>query len=208
MTGRTGPAGPPGGEDGADGGAEAVAAAMRDVDRAAFLPRVRRPWAHEDRPLEFGHGQTCSQPSTVAAMLRLLRVRPGDRVLDVGAGSGWTTALLGRLVGPTGEVLGLELLPDVAAWGAANVRRAGMPWARLVPAAPEVLGAPRPEGWDRVLVSAAADRLPRALVEQVAPGGRMVVPVRHAMTLVERADDGTVRLSEHGTYSFVPLVEG
>jgi protein-L-isoaspartate(D-aspartate) O-methyltransferase len=191
---------------GSGGVDDAVTAALRDVDRRGFLPEVRHTYAAEDRPLDIGQGQTCSQPSTVAAMLRLLDVPPGARVLDVGAGSGWTTALLAHLVGPGGEVLGVERHADLAAWGAGNVERAGMPWARLVPAIPGVLGAPRAGGWERVLVSAAADRLPDELVEQVAPGGRMVIPVRHAMVLVERDDDGSVRTSEHGTYSFVPLV--
>lgn len=184
-----------------------VALAMRDVDRRGFLPRAQRSHAGDDRPLEIGHGQTSSQPSTVAAMLRLLQVPVGARVLDVGAGSGWTTAILARLVGPDGEVLGLERHAELAAWGGANVRRAGMPWARVALATPGTLGAPRDGGWDRVLVSAAAARLPGALVDQVAPGGRLVVPVRHVMTLVERSPAGDVRISEHGTYSFVPLIE-
>jgi protein-L-isoaspartate(D-aspartate) O-methyltransferase len=188
-------------------GHDAVAAAMQALDRRRFLPRARWPWAHQDRPLEIGRGQTCSQPSTVAAMLRLLDVPRGARVLDVGAGSGWTTALLARLVGPDGEVLGVERHADLAAWGAMNVARAGMPWAREVRAQPGRLGWPRDGGWDRILVSAAAVALPEALVEQVGAGGRMVIPVRHAMVLVERSDDGEVHLSEHGTYSFVPLVE-
>lgn len=190
-----------------DAGDDPVAEALRAVDRRAFLPRARRQHAREDRPLDIGLGQTCSQPSTVAAMLRLLQVPRGGRVLDVGAGSGWTTALLGHLVGPGGEVLGVEVRPNLAAWGAANVARAGMPWARLVEAAPGVLGSPRPGGWDRVLVSAAPGSLPPALVAQVAPGGRMVIPVRHVMVLVVKDDDGEVEVSGHGTYSFVPLVE-
>ena len=201
------PPAPAGPDDGGDGLDDPVVRAMRAVDRRGFLPRARLPWAHEDRPLEIGHGQTCSQPATVAAMLRLLDVPAGARVLDVGAGSGWTTAILARLVGPGGEVLGVERLPDLAAWGAANVRRARMPWARVVRSLPDELGAPRPGGWDRVLVSAAADTMPEALVDLVAPGGRMVVPVRHVMTLVERDTDGRVQVSEHGTYSFVPLVQ-
>ncbi|ACZ31281.1 Protein-L-isoaspartate(D-aspartate)O-methyltransferase [Xylanimonas cellulosilytica DSM 15894] len=184
-----------------------VAAALRAVPRGGFLPRLQRPLAAQDRPLEIGHGQTCSQPSTVAAMLRLLRVPRGARVLDVGAGSGWTTALLAHLVGPDGEVFGVERRADLAAWGAANVARAGMPWAREVRAEEGVLGRPRADGWDRILVSAAADDLPAALVGQVATGGRMVIPVRHAMVLVEVDDDGAVRTSEHGTYAFVPLIE-
>ncbi|MFE6970846.1 protein-L-isoaspartate O-methyltransferase [Isoptericola sp. NPDC057653] len=204
MAGRTGPADLP---TGAGGVADAVAAALRDVDRRRFLPRGVARWAAADQPLEIGHRQTCSQPSTVAAMLRLLEVHAGAQVLDVGSGSGWTTALLARLVGPDGTVLGLERFPDLAARGAANVRRTGMTWAHVAHATPGVLGAPRPGGWDRVLVSAAATRLPDELVDQVARGGRMVIPVRHVMVLVTRDDGGRVRTSDHGTYSFVPLVE-
>jgi len=204
MAGRTGHADLPTGAGGVD---DAVADALRDVDRRGFLPRAAVRWAAADRPLEIGHGQTCSQPSTVAAMLRLLAVPAGARVLDVGSGSGWTTALLARLVGPEGTVLGLERHPDLAARGAAGVRRTGMTWARVAHATPGVLGAPREGGWDRVLVSAAATRLPDELVDQVANGGRMVIPVRHVMVLVTRDDDGRVSASEHGTYSFVPLIE-
>lgn len=201
------PAGPPGGSR-RRGHDDAVAAAMRAVDRRAFLPRAQRRWAGQDRPLAIGHGQTNSQPSTVAAMLRLLDVAPGHRVLDVGAGSGWTTALLAVLVGPSGGVLGLERDPDLAAWGAANLATAHVPWARLEHARRGVLGTPG-ERYDRVLVSAAADALPEALVDQVAPDGRMVIPVRHTMLLVEADPDapGGARVSEHGSYSFVPLVE-
>lgn len=187
--------------------ADAVAEAMRAVDRRGFLPRSLRAAASHDRPLPIGHEQTCSQPSTVAAMLTLLQVPRGGAVLDVGAGSGWTTALLAHLVGPEGEVLGVELVPEIAAWGAANLARQEMPWARIVQATSGMLGSPREGGWQRVLVSASPDELPAELVDQLAPGGRMVIPVRHAMLLVERSRDGTVRTTEHGTYSFVPLVQ-
>ncbi|WP_277211666.1 protein-L-isoaspartate O-methyltransferase family protein [Isoptericola croceus] len=186
---------------------DAVAAALRAVDRRGFLPRGQRSAAAADHPLPIGHEQTCSQPSTVAAMLRLLRVPRGTAVLDVGAGSGWTTALLAHLVGPEGEVLGVERLADLAAWGGENLDRLEMPWARIVPATPGTLGAPRESGWPRILVSAAPEELPRELVDQLAPGGRMVIPVRGVMLLAERSDDGTVRTTEHGGYRFVPLVQ-
>ena len=130
----------------------AVAAAMRALDRARFLPPGQVAHAREDRALPLFHGQTGSQPSTVAAMLRLLEVPVGARVLDVGSGSGWTTALLARLVGPAGRVLGLELDPDLAAFGAANLAASGLPWARIEVADPHLLGRPVPGGWPRILV--------------------------------------------------------
>ncbi len=181
-----------------------VAEAMREVARARFLPPAQRARADEDQPLPLWHGQTSSQPSTVADMLRLLQVPVGARVLDVGAGSGWTTALLARLVGPGGRVLGLELDPELAAWGATNVQACDQPWARLEPATPGTLGRPVPGGWDRILVSAAARELPDALLAQLKDPGRMVVPVRSTMHLVVR-DEGRTTVSTHGSYRFVPL---
>ena len=105
---------------------DTVDAAMLQVDRRGFLPRHLRRRADEDRPLPIGRGQTNSQPRTVAAMLRLLELAAGQHVLDVGAGSGWTTALIARLIGPHGSVVGVELEPDLAAWGGANVAAAAV----------------------------------------------------------------------------------
>ena len=183
---------------------DAVDDAFDAVPRSAFLPRAARRRAEFDGPLAIGHGGTCSQPRTVADMLRLLDVRAGLRVLDVGSGSGWTTALLGRLVGPSGHVVGVEIEPHLATWGAQNVTRAGMPWARARAADPGVLGLPDEGPWDRILVSAQARRLPQSLVEQLADPGRLVVPVAGRMTLVV-LEGGATRVTEHGHYRFVPL---
>ena len=187
------------------GRADDISAAMAALDRARFLPAEQAPYAREDRALPLFHGQTGSQPSTVAAMLRLLEVPVGCHVLDVGSGSGWTTALLARLVGPAGRVLGLELDPELAAFGAANLAGQDMPWARIELADPRVLGRPVPGGWARILVSASARRLPAQLVHQLADGGRMVLPVGRTMTLVVRRDART-EVSTHGEYVFVPLL--
>ena len=181
-----------------------VADAMREIARVGFLPEDQRPHASQDRPLPLWHGQTSSQPSTVATMLRLLEVPVGARVLDVGAGSGWTTTLLARLVGASGRVLGLELDPQLAAWGAANLAAHDLPWASLERAVPGALGRPVEGGWQRILVSAAARSLPRELVAQLADDARMVIPVRSTLQLVERSS-GRTRVSAHGSYSFVPL---
>jgi protein-L-isoaspartate(D-aspartate) O-methyltransferase len=185
---------------------DAVSAAFESVPREAFLPRRARRRAAYDGPLDIGHGQTNSQPRTVEDMLRLLDVRTGQRVLDVGSGSGWTTALLAHLVGPEGRVLGVERVHELALTGSANLAATGRPWATIHLALPGVLGLPDQAPFDRILVSAGADELPGSLVEQLADDGRMVVPVGGRMVRVERTAEGTVT-TEHGFYRFVPLVE-
>jgi protein-L-isoaspartate(D-aspartate) O-methyltransferase len=181
-----------------------VAAAFEALPRTGFLPARERRHASYDGPLPIGHGQTNSQPRTVDDMLRLLDVQPGDRVLDVGAGSGWTTALLAHLTGPTGSVRGVELEPTIAAWGAGNLAATGMGWASLVAADPDALGLPDHAPYDRILVSAEAVVLPAELVAQLADGGRMVVPVNGRMLTVDRDGEETA-VGEHGYYRFVPL---
>ena len=184
-----------------------VDAAFDAVDRAEFLRPRDRAAADLDEPLPIGLGQTNSQPRTVRNMLGLLEVGQGHRVLDVGSGSGWTAALLAHLVGPTGSVLGVELEPDLAAWGAENLARRDVPWASIRLAAPGVLGIPAEAPFDRILVSASARRMPDELVEQLTPDGIMVVPVGATMTRVRRTgpDPGDVDVTTHGLYSFVPL---
>ncbi len=184
--------------------ADRVAQALAAHPRTGFLRAAHRPLAAWDQPLPIGRGQTCSQPSTVAHMLRLLDVPPGARVLDVGSGSGWTTALLAHLVGPAGSVVGVELEPTLAAWGAGNLAATRQPWARIVVALPGVLGLPDEGPFDRVLVSAEARRLPQALVDQLAAPGRMVAPVAGGLVVVDRAPDG-VRVTREEGYRFVPL---
>lgn len=184
-----------------------VAAAFAAVDRADFLRPRDRGEASYDGPIPIGHGQTNSQPRTVRAMLELLDVRPGQKVLDVGSGSGWTAALLAHLVGSSGTVLGVELEPELARWGADNLERQDVPWASIRAADPDVLGIPSEAPFDRVLVSATARTLPDELVGQLAADGVMVVPVGSTMTRVRRTgpDRTDVDTTTHGSYSFVPL---
>ena len=184
---------------------DAVTAAFAAHPRVAFLPERHRRRADHDGPLEIGHGQTNSQPRTVEDMLRLLEVSPGHRILDVGSGSGWTTALLAELTGPTGEVVGVELEPTLVAFGSANLARAERPWARIEAAVPGQLGRPAGAPYDRILVSAQPDTLPTELVDQLAPDGRMVIPVHGTLLLVAVDESGTRRITDHGGYRFVPL---
>lgn len=185
--------------------ADRVDAAFAAVPREWFLPASQRRRASYDGPIEIGHGQTNSQPRTVENMLRLLEVRPGDRVLDVGSGSGWTTGLLAHLTGPDGSVLGLEVVPELVATGRRNLSHGDWPWARIEQARPGEYGDPSGAPYDRILVSAQARHLPSTLVDQLSPTGRLVVPVAGEMLLVEKTD-GRPTISRHGYYRFVPLV--
>ncbi|WP_083830294.1 protein-L-isoaspartate O-methyltransferase [Nesterenkonia sp. F] len=198
-------------QQGLDGAAgDAVARAMVEVPRVDFLPDSARPHSAADEPLAIGCGQTNSQPTTVARMLRLLDVRPGQRVLDVGTGSGWTAVLLGRLVGEAGMVHGVELEPDLAASAERAVAARGPEPVQVHVAVPRVLGLPEHAPFDRILVSADAPRMPEELVEQLVAaegeqsGGVMVVPVRGEMHRVRRDRDG-LEVTRHGQYRFVPL---
>ena len=180
-------------------------AAFAAVPRADFLPPSLRSLAGLDEPLPIGHGATNSQPWTVQYMLRQLDVQPGDRVLDVGSGSGWTTALLGHLTGETGAVIGVDLEPDLVAMGRDNLR-GRFDWVRFELAEPGVLGWPTEAPYDRILVSADAGRVPRELEEQLAPGGRMVLPAAQEMMVVDRSLSGEItRTPTDGRFSFVPL---
>jgi protein-L-isoaspartate(D-aspartate) O-methyltransferase len=179
---------------------------MEALPRQGFLPPAQRPHSVRDAPLSIGHGQTNSQPTTVRQMLELLDVQPGDRVLDVGSGSGWSTALLAHLTGPTGQVTGVERVPDLVSFGAANLAATGMPWAHVEPAVPGQLGHAAYGPFDRILVSAQAPALPDELVAQLAPQGVLVIPVAGRMLRVVARDGGPATVEKHGWYRFVPLV--
>lgn len=182
-----------------------VLAAMYATPRAGYLPIGQRGSADIDAPLNLGYGSTCSQPSTVVTMLELLDVRPGQSVLDVGSGSGWTTAILARLVGPSGRILGVELVPELVRDSAKRLLRDGLVHASVAVANPNEMGAPQAAPFDRILVSAMAERLPEALVWQLAPDGLMVLPLDGRLVEVVLRDGRPKIRRTHGKYCFVPL---
>ena len=181
-----------------------VAEAFAACPREHFLPAGARQRASYDGPIDIGWGQTNSQPRTVEAMLRLLDVHRGQKILDVGSGSGWTTALLAHLTGPTGRVIGVELEPHLVDVGTANLDAHEVPWASIHEARPGTLGLPDAAPYHRILVSAMARRVPDDLVAQLHTGGVMVIPVDGTMLRISRSMQG-IGITRHGSYRFVPL---
>lgn len=184
-----------------------VVAALADVPRTRFLPPMVRAQAAVDAPLPIGHGATNSQPWTVQFMLELLQVPVGARVVDVGSGSGWTTALLARLTGPAGRVRGVEIVPELVELGRRHLSGFELPWASIEQATAGTYGLPAAGPFDRILVSADPSELPPQLEQQLAIGGRLVAPASGVMWVVDRDDSGWRREPVTGyRFRFVPLV--
>ncbi len=176
------------------------------VDRKLFVHPQDADNAYGDYPLPIGYGQTISQPTTVAFMLELLQPRPGEKILDVGSGSGWTTALLAQLVGPAGTVYGVEVVPKLVQFGQENLERACLGNATIEQAG-DRMGNPWYAPFDRILVSAAATELPQALVDQLRPGGVIVIPIGSAVCRVSKDASSHCTMETFDGFAFVPLRE-
>lgn len=171
-----------------------VLAAMRSVPRHRFVPPAYAHAAHEDRPLPIGHGVTISAPSIVGLMTELARIEPGARVLEVGTGCGYQTAVLAAI---GAEVHSIEIIPELAARAAATLTALGYHGPRLRVGDGHA-GWPERAPFAAILVAAAAPRVPAPLIDQLAPGGRLVIPVgREAqdLQLIERRSDGVTTRS-------------
>ena len=183
-----------------------VLAAMAAVPREAFVPDRERAAAYQDGPLPIGAGQTISQPYMVARMTELIHVAAGERVLEVGTGSGYQAAILAEL---GCRVTSIEREPDLAAGAAARLAELGYADRVEVRTGDGTLGAPDLAPLDAIVVAAAAPGIPDALREQLGDGRRMVIPVgtRRAQQLivVERHGDEWREWSD-GPCVFVPLI--
>jgi protein-L-isoaspartate(D-aspartate) O-methyltransferase len=179
--------------------------AFLKVDREHFVPDELKDKAYIDAPLPIGNAQTISQPSTVAFMLELLGPKEGDRILDIGSGSAWTTSLLCYIVGKNGKVIGLERVDQLIEQGQKNLDKFNFYGNCKIKKAKEEIGLPGKK-FDRILVSASAQKLPQALLHQLDKGGVMVIPVKNSIFKFEKLFDGTIKQSEYPGFVFVPLV--
>jgi len=181
-----------------------VLAAMRAVPRHWFVPAASRVAAYEDHPLPIGGGQTISQPYIVARMTAALALAPADRVLEIGSGCGYQTAILAALAR---EVYSIELEPELVATARATLASLAIENVHLR-CGDGTLGWPEAAPFAAILVAAAAPRVPEHLVEQLGPGGRLVLPlgddVVQDLVLLER-DGAALRRHDLGPVRFVPM---
>jgi len=184
----------------------AVLDAFRVVPRERFVPASVRARAYDDRPLEIGDGQTISQPYIVGLMVEALDLKPTDRVLEIGAGSGYAAAIVSRLCR---QVVAVERIPEFAK--GARERLAALGYDNIeVVAADGTLGWASGAPFDAILVSAAAAHVPDALIEQLAPGGRLLIPMGptwdQELFRVDKDAQGELTRRSLGGVRFVPLV--
>jgi protein-L-isoaspartate(D-aspartate) O-methyltransferase len=184
----------------------AVLQVMRAVPRHYFVPENVRTLAYADRPLPIGYGQTISQPFIVALMTDLLDVGPGDKVLEIGTGSGYQAAVLSPLVD---EVYSIEIVPGLGQRAAAVLEALDFDNVETK-VADGYYGWPEVAPFDGIVVTAAASHVPPPLIEQLEPGGRMIIPIGNAfaaqqLMLVEKGEDGTITTRQVLPVQFVPF---
>lgn len=187
----------------------AIRAALLDVPRHAFVDEAQHPIAYVNAPLPIGHGQTISQPYIVALMTQLLGLAPTAVVLEVGSGSGYQAAVLSRLVR---EVYTVEVIPELAARAAAKWQALG--YDNIHGSVGDgAAGWPEHAPFDGIIVTAASEQIPPALVAQLKPGGRLVIPVGLAyigqdLQVITKESDGSLTTRSVLPVAFVPLVSG
>jgi protein-L-isoaspartate(D-aspartate) O-methyltransferase len=178
--------------------------AVSSVDRAQFVPDELQSRAYDDSPLPIGHGQTISQPYIVALMTELAQVEPGDKVLEVGTGSGYQAAILGKLAG---KVFTVEIVDSLAKQAKERLRKLGFGNV-TVRSGDGYAGWSEEAPFDAIVVTAAPEKTPPPLIEQLKPGGRLVIPIGKGLQeLVVMEKSATGRMAQKAVLPvrFVPF---
>lgn len=184
-----------------------VEEAIKNTPRHLFVPKDFVSKAYEDIPLTTKKSQTISQPRVVARMTEWLDVKNGNKVLEIGTGSGWQSAILSKMVG-NGKVYSIERLEELAQFARQNHQKAGIKNIEIV-CADGTLGYPEKAPFDRIIITAACKKIPQCLLDQLAPGGLLIAPVgefSQSMTLLRKTESGIVEVKKELEYRFVPLV--
>ena len=187
---------------------DAVREAFLKQPRYLFVEKRYRKYAHVDEPLPIPSGQTISAPHMVAIMLELADLKPGMKVLEIGTGSGWNAALISELVKT--DVYTVERIPELVEFARRNLQRAGVEHVHVF-LGDGSRGFPPKAPYDRIIVTAGAPVIPEPLIEQLKPGGRLIIPVGsyhlwQDLYIVDKTRDGKIKKKSWGGVAFVPLV--
>ena len=189
-----------------------IISAFKKIDRRDFLRPADRGKSEINEPVDIGYGQTNSQPATVAFMLEKLRPKSGDKILDLGSGSGWTTALLAEIVGAPGRVYGVERISELRDFAEANVKKYNFNKNTVqIICSDGFYGLPNHGQFDKIMISAAGQEIPPELVRELKIGGRLIMPVgqklqTQTLVVMEKLNESEFRTEKFPGYIFVPLV--
>lgn len=184
--------------------------AFQNIKRIDFLPDKIKNLAEINEALSIGWGQTISQPLVVAFMLELLQPSFGEKILDIGAGSGWTSALLAKIVGEKGKIIAIDIVPELVEFGRNNVSKYNFIEKGIVEfiCADGSKGYKKIDSFDKILCSAEVrEKIPKSWKKQLKVGGRIVTPIKSSIWLFEKESSGIFRETEYPGFSFVPLIE-
>ena len=182
--------------------------AFRKIKREDFMPDDIRALAEINEAMPIGYSQTISQPLTVAFMMEQLQPEIGNKILDIGSGSGWTTALLSEITGRKGRVVAIEIISELKKFGEKNVSKYGFTRkgiAKFIKTNGS-LGYKKEAPYDRILASASASKIPQAWKSQLKIGGRIVAPIRESIWVLEKKSEKKFKTTKYPGFIFVPLV--
>jgi len=184
--------------------------AFKNIDRADFLPDDLKNEAGVNAPLPIGFGQTNSQPLTVAFMLELLQPQAGEKILDIGAGSGWTSALLAYCIGENGKVYAIERISELCEFGKNNVAKYNFIDKGIVEFVCDdgTKGWPEKAPFDKIIAAASGREIPSAWKEQLKVDGKMVLPIKNSVWLITKKSADKFSEKEFPGFAFVPLIGG
>ncbi|TSC92925.1 MAG: protein-L-isoaspartate(D-aspartate) O-methyltransferase [Candidatus Berkelbacteria bacterium Licking1014_7] len=182
--------------------------AFEKIDRADFTRQEDRHLAYANFPLPIGYDQTISQPLTVAFMLELLEPKPDDKILDIGAGSGWQTALLAQIVGKKGKVLAIEIIPELVEFARQNISQSNLLNKNKIKFFCQNArkGLPEEAPFDKIIVAAEVNEIFKLWKNQLKIGGRLVAPVKNSICLLIKKGENKFEKKCYFGFTFVPFV--
>jgi len=182
--------------------------AFSQIKREDFVLEEEKDRAYINNALSINYNQTISQPLVVALMIELLSPQRGEKILDVGSGSGWTTALLAYLVKSKGRIIAIDIIPELVKFGQKNVEKYNFVKRGIVQffCTDGKLGYEKEAPYDKILISASSFEIPQKLFKQLKIGGKMVLPIEESIVLIEKTSQNDYRKQEFPGFVFVPLI--